>query len=229
MSSSQSAARLADARADQKGFAATTAGHLKADELAFNEIIGLDREGRTPGALHRRRHHHRGAAAELKKFAEACNIPVTTTLMGIGGFPETHPLSLALARHARRRLRQLGGQRRIRKAQDPNEPMVKLKDGATCCSPSACASMTASPASSKNSPSTAPSSMSTSTPRNTTRTARRNLPWSATSRTPDAPQQDDRRGGINKKHTAGTTRSKSGRQGAVRSTRSRRRSRTAIT
>ncbi len=34
------------------------------------------------------------AAAELKKFAEATHIPVTTTLMGIGAFPETHPLSL---------------------------------------------------------------------------------------------------------------------------------------
>jgi len=34
------------------------------------------------------------ASYELKKFAESYNIPVTTTLMGIGGFPETHPLSL---------------------------------------------------------------------------------------------------------------------------------------
>ena len=35
-----------------------------------------------------------GAAASLKKFAESYNIPVTTTLMGVGGFPETNPLSL---------------------------------------------------------------------------------------------------------------------------------------
>jgi len=35
-----------------------------------------------------------GAADELKKFAESYNIPVTTTLMGQGAFPETHPLSL---------------------------------------------------------------------------------------------------------------------------------------
>jgi acetolactate synthase-1/2/3 large subunit len=34
------------------------------------------------------------AAAELKKFAETLNIPVTTTIMGVGGFPEDHPLSL---------------------------------------------------------------------------------------------------------------------------------------
>lgn len=35
-----------------------------------------------------------GAHAELKRFAEATQIPVTTTLMGCGAFPETHPLSL---------------------------------------------------------------------------------------------------------------------------------------
>jgi acetolactate synthase-1/2/3 large subunit len=35
-----------------------------------------------------------GSAAELKAFAEATQIPVTTTLMGCGAFPEDHPLSL---------------------------------------------------------------------------------------------------------------------------------------
>ncbi|MDD3154810.1 MAG: biosynthetic-type acetolactate synthase large subunit, partial [Victivallaceae bacterium] len=34
------------------------------------------------------------AAEELRKFAEGYNIPVATTLMGIGAFPESHPLSL---------------------------------------------------------------------------------------------------------------------------------------
>ncbi|MFA7230001.1 MAG: biosynthetic-type acetolactate synthase large subunit [Victivallaceae bacterium] len=34
------------------------------------------------------------ASAELKKFAESYNIPVVTTLMGVGAFPENHPLSL---------------------------------------------------------------------------------------------------------------------------------------
>jgi len=32
--------------------------------------------------------------AELKAFAERTNIPVATTLMGVGAFPETHPLSM---------------------------------------------------------------------------------------------------------------------------------------
>ncbi|WP_294508183.1 biosynthetic-type acetolactate synthase large subunit [uncultured Victivallis sp.] len=35
-----------------------------------------------------------GASAELLTFAESYNIPVVTTLMGIGAFPEKHPLSL---------------------------------------------------------------------------------------------------------------------------------------
>ena len=32
--------------------------------------------------------------AELKAFAEKVNVPVATTLMGVGTFPETHPLSM---------------------------------------------------------------------------------------------------------------------------------------
>lgn len=36
------------------------------------------------------------ASQELKELAEKCNIPVTTTLMGKGAFPETNPLSLAM-------------------------------------------------------------------------------------------------------------------------------------
>jgi acetolactate synthase I/II/III large subunit len=34
------------------------------------------------------------ASADLRTFAEKANIPVATTLMGVGAFPESHPLSL---------------------------------------------------------------------------------------------------------------------------------------
>lgn len=37
-----------------------------------------------------------GASEELIAFAEKCNIPVVSTLMGIGGFPRTHEKSLGL-------------------------------------------------------------------------------------------------------------------------------------
>ncbi|MFH1386681.1 MAG: biosynthetic-type acetolactate synthase large subunit [bacterium] len=36
------------------------------------------------------------AASELKELAEKCNLPVTTTLMGIGAFPESHELSMGM-------------------------------------------------------------------------------------------------------------------------------------
>jgi acetolactate synthase-1/2/3 large subunit len=37
-----------------------------------------------------------GAAAELLAFAEAANVPVVTTLMARGAFPDDHPLSLGM-------------------------------------------------------------------------------------------------------------------------------------
>ena len=37
-----------------------------------------------------------GADTELKVLAEAAHLPVTTTLMGLGAFPEDHPLSLRM-------------------------------------------------------------------------------------------------------------------------------------
>lgn len=37
-----------------------------------------------------------GASSVLKELAEKTNIPVTTTFMGLGSFPSTHPLSLGM-------------------------------------------------------------------------------------------------------------------------------------
>ena len=37
-----------------------------------------------------------GATKELKMFAEKANLPVIVTLMGLGGFPSTHPLCLGM-------------------------------------------------------------------------------------------------------------------------------------
>ncbi len=69
-------------------------GRPAPDPVALNEIIGLIEHAKKPmiyagggiisGAAH----------AELIEFAERAQIPVTTTIMGIGGFPETHPLAL---------------------------------------------------------------------------------------------------------------------------------------
>jgi acetolactate synthase-1/2/3 large subunit len=100
-----------------------------ADELALNEIVGLIQKAERPVLYCGGGIITSDAAAELKKFAEATNIPVTTTLMGVGGFPETHELSMrwlgmhgaAFANWA------VNGEYAPRKTF--NDPLVKLKDG----------------------------------------------------------------------------------------------------
>src|SRR5262245_24944042 len=61
----------------------------RADELTLNEILGLISKAERPVLYCGGGIITSDAAAELRKFAEATQIPVTTTLMGIGGFPET--------------------------------------------------------------------------------------------------------------------------------------------
>jgi acetolactate synthase-1/2/3 large subunit len=114
----------------KKGLPGYTQPDLRADEVALNEILGLIEKAERPVLYCGGGIITSGASAELKKFAEATNIPVTTTIMGVGGFPENHPLSLrwlgmhgaAFANWA------VNGEYKQRK--DPTEPMVKLKDGA---------------------------------------------------------------------------------------------------
>ncbi len=66
----------------------------KADDLALNEIIGLIEKSERPVLYCGGGIITGDASEELRKFAEATKIPVTTTIMGCGAFPETHPLSL---------------------------------------------------------------------------------------------------------------------------------------
>lgn len=102
----------------------------KADDLTLNEIIGLIEKAERPVLYTGGGITTSGAAAALKQFAEATQIPVTTTLMGIGGFPEEHPLSMrwlgmhgsAVANWA------VNGEFEPRK--DVNDPMVKIHNGA---------------------------------------------------------------------------------------------------
>ncbi|HEU5397589.1 MAG TPA: biosynthetic-type acetolactate synthase large subunit [Verrucomicrobiae bacterium] len=114
----------------KKGLRGYTQPELKADEVALNEILGLIEKAERPVLYCGGGIITSGASEELRKFAEATNIPVTTTIMGIGAFPETHPLSLrwlgmhgaAFANWA------VNGEYEHR--QTFNDPMVKLKDGA---------------------------------------------------------------------------------------------------
>ena len=114
----------------KKGLRGYNQPDLRADDLALNEIMGLLEKAERPVIYCGGGIISSGAAAELKQFAEAAQIPVTTTIMGIGGFPETHPLSLrwlgmhgaAFANWA------VNGEYELRKSF--NDPMVKIKDGA---------------------------------------------------------------------------------------------------
>src|SRR5271156_5902638 len=66
----------------------------KADDLALNELLGLIEKAEKPVLYVGGGIISSGASKELLEFVELTNIPVCTTLMGIGCFPEDHPLSL---------------------------------------------------------------------------------------------------------------------------------------
>ncbi len=66
----------------------------KADEVALNEVLGLIEKSERPVLYVGGGIITGEASKELRAFAEATGIPVTTTLMGVGAFPEDHPLSL---------------------------------------------------------------------------------------------------------------------------------------
>ncbi|HWH72098.1 MAG TPA: biosynthetic-type acetolactate synthase large subunit [Candidatus Sulfotelmatobacter sp.] len=66
----------------------------RASDLELNEIIGLIEKSERPVLYVGGGIISGNASEELRRFAEATQIPVTTTLMGCGCFPEDHPLSL---------------------------------------------------------------------------------------------------------------------------------------
>src|ERR1043166_7232696 len=102
----------------------------RADDIVLNEIIGLIEKAERPILYCGGGIISSGAAEELKKFAEATQIPVCTTIMGCGGFPETHPLSLRwLGMHGTAYANwAVSGEYKQRHSFD--EPMVKVKEGA---------------------------------------------------------------------------------------------------
>jgi len=60
----------------------------------------------------------------------AAQIPVTTTLMGLGGFPETHPLSLRWLGMHGAAFANWAVNGEYKQRTNPNDPVVKIKDGA---------------------------------------------------------------------------------------------------
>lgn len=66
----------------------------RADDLVLNEIIGLIEKAERPVLYVGGGIISSNASEELRKFAYAAQIPVTSTIMGCGAFPEEDPLSL---------------------------------------------------------------------------------------------------------------------------------------
>jgi acetolactate synthase I/II/III large subunit len=104
----------------------------RASDLELNEIIGLIEKSERPVLYVGGGIITSHASAELLRFAEATQIPVTTTLMGIGSFPETHPLSLRwLGMHGTAYANwAVSGEFAPKDKDRPNDPPRKLADGA---------------------------------------------------------------------------------------------------
>ncbi|MBM3847191.1 MAG: biosynthetic-type acetolactate synthase large subunit, partial [Verrucomicrobia bacterium] len=102
----------------------------RADDLALNEIIGLLEKAERPVLYVGGGIITGNASKELLEFAERCRIPVTSTIMGIGSFPETHELSLRwLGMHGAAYANwAVSGEFEPRK--NVNDPMVKIREGA---------------------------------------------------------------------------------------------------
>ena len=114
----------------KKGLRGYTQPDLKVDDLALNEILGLIEKAERPVLYCGGGIITSGASEELRKFAEATNIPVTTTIMGIGAFPETDPLSLRWLGMHGAAFANWAVNGEYKQRSNPTEPMVKIKDGA---------------------------------------------------------------------------------------------------
>ncbi|MGA2751398.1 MAG: biosynthetic-type acetolactate synthase large subunit [Verrucomicrobiota bacterium] len=102
----------------------------RADDVALHEIIGLIEKSERPVLYCGGGIITANASRELRQFVEATQIPVTTTIMGCGAFPETHPLSLRwLGMHGAAYANwAVSGEYLPRKC--PDEPLIKIKPGA---------------------------------------------------------------------------------------------------
>jgi acetolactate synthase-1/2/3 large subunit len=68
----------------------------RGDPRRIEQALELLRKSRRPVILAGGGIIHAGASAELMSLAETLQIPVTSTLMGLGNFPIEHPLSLGM-------------------------------------------------------------------------------------------------------------------------------------
>ena len=102
----------------------------KADDLALNEIMGLIEKAERPVLYCGGGIITANASRELREFAEATQIPVTTTIMGCGAFPETHKLSLRWLGMHGAAFANWAVSGEYQQRTNPADPLVKIKPGA---------------------------------------------------------------------------------------------------
>src|SRR5436190_21104350 len=102
----------------------------RADDVALNEIIGLIEKSERPVLYVGGGIIAGNASEELFRFAEATQIPVTTTIMGVGAFPETHPLSLRWLGMHGSAFANWAVSGEFQHREKLTDPAVKLHDGA---------------------------------------------------------------------------------------------------
>src|SRR5882672_10914166 len=102
----------------------------QANDLELNEIIGLIEKSERPVLYVGGGIITGNASGELRRFAEAAQIPVTTTIIGCGAFPETHALSLRwLGMHGTAYANwAVNGEFELRKS--ASDPMKRIAHGA---------------------------------------------------------------------------------------------------
>src|SRR5438552_1355889 len=102
----------------------------RASEIELNEIIGLIEKSERPVLYVGGGIITGNASEELRRFAAAAQIPDTTTIMGVGAFPETDPLSLRwLGMHGAASANwAVNGEYEWRKSK--NDPMKQIAPGA---------------------------------------------------------------------------------------------------
>ncbi|MHB1700541.1 MAG: biosynthetic-type acetolactate synthase large subunit [Acidobacteriaceae bacterium] len=69
---------------------------LRAESSAMQDAVALLKQSKQPLILAGHGILQSGAMEEVRTFAEQLQIPVATTLLGLGGFPASHPLCLGM-------------------------------------------------------------------------------------------------------------------------------------
>jgi acetolactate synthase-1/2/3 large subunit len=102
----------------------------KASDIELNEIIGLIQKSERPVLYVGGGIITGNASEELRKFVEATQIPVTSTIMGCGAFPETHSLSLRWLGMHGTAYANWAVNSEFEHRKSPNEPMKLIAPGA---------------------------------------------------------------------------------------------------